>query len=243
MKYLPIILFLLLFINPAQADLVSWWKMDEASWNGTASEVVDSYGTNHGTASGGATTKVGKIDRAGSFDGVDDYVTVLDNPSLEGMTQLTITGWIYPTNLTSGDRDIIWKGDHGGGRPYGSWLDWTGTTYRFQFVFTDNELNGVSSAFTYTIQNNTWYHFTVTFIANTTTGIRFYVNGLEVSGSPSSSSTVDNIRTGSGYNVVFGGSTGYYYNGLIDEIRIYNHALTAAEVAQAYYEGANTRLR
>ena len=53
----------LLFPQAANAALVAWWKLDEASWNGTASEVVDSAGANHGTSSGGATTKVGKMKR------------------------------------------------------------------------------------------------------------------------------------------------------------------------------------
>jgi len=79
-------------------DLVGYWKMDEASWNGTAGEVIDSSGTgNNGVAVGATgipTTGTGKFGNGGVFDGVDDYVSVADNNSLDITNAITVSAWV-----------------------------------------------------------------------------------------------------------------------------------------------------
>ena len=80
--------------------------MDECSWNGTAGEVIDS-GTSalDGTAQNGADTiDIGKICRAGSFDGTNDYLDmgdILNNVFGSGSNEFTVAAWIFPKALTA----------------------------------------------------------------------------------------------------------------------------------------------
>ena len=55
------------------------WKFDESFWTGTLGEVKDSKGNENGIAFNGANTVIGKLNRGGNFDGVNDYVGI--NPS------------------------------------------------------------------------------------------------------------------------------------------------------------------
>jgi hypothetical protein len=72
----------------------------------------DSAGSNHGTAVGGPTYVVGKIGRALSFDGVDDYLDLGSSSSLDTSTgNFFITAWIYPETM-SADRAIIKRGTY-----------------------------------------------------------------------------------------------------------------------------------
>src|SRR5690606_764645 len=75
--------------------LVGYWKMDEASWDGTAGEVKDSSGNGIGGAAvNGAIVTAGKFGNGGSFDGVDDYVN-LGNPTASKSRSYSI--WAYGT--------------------------------------------------------------------------------------------------------------------------------------------------
>jgi len=84
--------------------LVGFWKFDE----NTGTNVSDSSGNgNHGTASGGMTWTDGKYNTAGSFDGVDDYVTIPNNVGHIGLNDISIA---FNVNLTDGvDGTILSK--------------------------------------------------------------------------------------------------------------------------------------
>lgn len=57
------------------ASLIAWWKMDEANWNGTTGEVIDSSANLiHGKAVNGADTTQGFFDRCGYFNDYSMYV-------------------------------------------------------------------------------------------------------------------------------------------------------------------------
>jgi hypothetical protein len=82
------------------------WKMNEASWNGTANEVVDSADSKHGTAVNGATTtSSGKISRAGTFDGTNDYVSIGNLGSFPA--QGSIAFWVYMIDRPSSFYDTL----------------------------------------------------------------------------------------------------------------------------------------
>jgi len=84
--------------------------MDETSWNGTTGEVRDETGTNHGTAIQGPTTAAsGKFNRAGIFDGLDDYVSVSDSPSLSP-DNYTISLFAKKSSTITSERVLLTKG-------------------------------------------------------------------------------------------------------------------------------------
>ncbi|MCK4359450.1 MAG: LamG domain-containing protein [Candidatus Cloacimonetes bacterium] len=92
------------FSGEAIEGLVGYWKMDEDSWDGTVDEVIDISGyDNHGigeptngTYNGPTTIAAGKYDRAGEFDGIDDYVDCGNDPSLDITDAITVEAWLKP---------------------------------------------------------------------------------------------------------------------------------------------------
>lgn len=213
--------------------LVGYWKMDEASWNGTASEVVDSSGNgNHGVRAGDATTAAGKFGNGGTFDGTGDSVLIGDPSSgaLDfGTGDFTLSSWFYVSSLPSAYKSIINKGAVGA-VGYGLTIS------------DDNKLSGSIQATGGTNQHaksvtaitaGSWQHATVVFKRNDK--IYIYINGNlnnSVSYGAGNTGSVDNsvdFRLGS-----YSNGTEFPFNGLIDEARIYNRALSPNEVKQLY---------
>jgi len=78
------------------AGMISWWPGD-----GNANDIVDG---NHGNVMNGATYAPGKVGQAFSFDGVDDYVDVGNNPVFNfnnGEDDFTIDAWVYVSSYPS----------------------------------------------------------------------------------------------------------------------------------------------
>jgi hypothetical protein len=205
--------------------LVSYWSFDE----GAGTTAYDASGKgNNGTLVNGPKWTNGKFGQALSFDGVDDYVEVPNSPSLNPTVAITIMAWIKPFALASA-QGIVDKGD--------------GTTgYRFIVSDTNpNRLklisrylfaNGIESSDV--LVNNTWQH-----IAGVISGTSAYIyyNGILVG-----SGTVPSLQTTS-INLIIGkkayvGSVVIPFKGLIDEVRIYNRALSEEEIRYLYNRGA-----
>jgi hypothetical protein len=205
-----------LTVVPPSTGLVGAWGFDEAS----GATATDASGAgNAGTIAGATRTASGRYGRALSFDGVDDLVTVPDASSLDLTSGMTLEGWIRPTTLHYW-HTVVLKEQPGqlvyalyagtdNGRPSGH-------------VFTtgDMMLFGPSA-----LPVNTWTHLAMTWDGLTQ---RIYVNGAQVSSTPRTGTAVTSnspLRIG-GNNV-----WGEWFGGLIDEVRVYNRALSAAEVA------------
>ena len=144
-------------------------------------------------------------------------VTVPDSPSLRLTTAMTLEAWVYPAVNNASWRDVIYKGNDNyylegtsadnGGIPGGG-----GT-------FSSSTVYGTAP-----LPVNTWSHIALTYDKVT---LRLYVNGTQV-GSLAASA---NIATSANPLQIGGDSIyGQYFNGRIDEVRIYNRALSASEV-------------
>ena len=207
--------------NPAQvdgdgvreSDIVSYWKFDDGSGT-TASDPV---GNNHGTLVNGPVWTTGMIDSALSFNGVNDYVSTPLNIDQSGSSNVTIQMWVYPTSGSAGRHQVI-SSDNGGHdwsvlREGGNWYVFTGERSR-------------STGFS--VDLNTWQHIAAVFIIGK--GVRFYKNGVEVLiphiGYDTSDAVIE-IGRNHGY--------GEYFDGKIDEVAVYDIALTADEIQQLYY--------
>jgi hypothetical protein len=209
-------------VAPSAPDdgLVAAYGFEEAS--GTA--VVDSsrYG-NGGTISGAARTASGRYGRALSFDGVNDLVTVTDTPSLDVASGMSLQAWVYPTALT-GVRSLVMK-EATAGRAYALYASDTATRPA-AYVATSASPATDGASGTAQLPLNTWSHVTATYDGAT---LRLYVNGTLVDTHPVSGqvmATADPLRIGG--NVVWG----EYFAGRIDEVRIYNRPLAAAEITR-----------
>jgi len=233
LQVIIIILLLTLFATTAEAALVSWWKMDEPSWSGAAGEVIDSNGSNHGRAYGGATTKVGIDNRAGSFDGSNDYVNVPYNSTLVPST-ITLSAWVKANTFGNWNGVVSNKSDAS-----------HGINLQMGTIQKIAALVGDGSAYDYvktswTPQTGIWYHIVITHDSDTNLNI-LYVNGKEEARLTRGISYTANQVTEIGR--FYTGNNSLFFDGLIDDVKIYNHALTAVEVAQEYALGSKTRIR
>ena len=188
---------------------------------GTGTTTADASGnSNAGTLAGGtAWSAAGRFGKALSFDGVNDLVSVPDAASLDLTTGMTIEAWVNPSAL-SGWRTVALKAipaglayalyaHDGAPRPAG----------------TVNTGGADQSAIgTAALPLNTWTHLAVTFGAGT---LRLYVNGVQVGTQVVSGSLVTSANP-----LTIGGNGVWseWFAGLIDEVRIYNRALTQAEI-------------
>lgn len=190
--------------------------------------------------------------QAVSFDGLDDIITVEDEPHFDFTVNdsITIEAWIYPTNIITAhnNRDqIVTKGIDGGNRDfefaiYGAaagrgylWFGFTSIGYPgsgpFNQYWTDQAL----------IRNNNWYHVAVTYTFGNASSTRLYVNGVLAAGGWKRGSG-DNIPEGNELPLQIGAETDSEVNerfdGIIDEVKVYRHILSAEEI-NSNYNGGN----
>lgn len=211
------------YITVSQASastggLVAAYNFEEAS--GTT--VVDASGQgNHGTISGATRTTSGKFGSALSFDGVNDWVTVNDANSLDLTNGMTLAAWVYPTTTMSGWRTVVLKEEASSGVYYlYANLD---TNQPGGIVDTSNNGELVVSGKSQ-LPVNTWTHLAVTYNGQYQ---RLYVNGVEVAAQPQTGT----MSTSNGALRIGGNSIwNEFFKGRIDEIRVYNQALSATEI-------------
>jgi len=206
--------------------IVGFWHMDEPQWTGTTGEVKDETGVNHGTAYGGATTTSDAVyGRAGYFDGEDDYIEVPDSNSLDITDAITMEMWLNPASF-----------DHPGGNNYPTFIAKSTTNYRLFFTASTQLLSarfyGFSDFVTQQkIPLNTWTFVVLTFDGN---GFKWYINGV-LDNSDNQAGTL----TPNAENLIIGNwdepeAGDRYFYGKIDEVRIYNRALTPTEIQILY---------
>jgi hypothetical protein len=222
------------FTETHDNSLVGYWKMDEASWDGTAGEVEDSSGGgHHGTSYGGANTVLGKIGNAGSFDGVDDYVAVPDNDLLDLTEDFSIGFWAKAIDPTSTGAMILVSKLRADTWNEGSWLVFFSND-SIDF-FTPWNSGDTRASFNndgyYSVDE--WAHVTITF-NDTTNIITCYINGEE-RGSESFDCRILNtsrdLRIGTQGNNHYPGS---WFKGLVDDLFIYNRVLSETEIQALY---------
>jgi len=211
-----------------QGGPVAQWKMDEGSGS-TAYDVTDN--NNDGTISGAAWT-TGKYGSALSFDGVDDYVDVADSSSLT-TTNLTVSAWIKSNSIAT-EQTIVSKFANEGGGAKGFMFE----IYLSKVnIAIDTNVQLITLAGGTTLLSNTWYYVTATYDGST---IKAYVNGvLDRSKSTTAgiSDTVTVLNIGR-----YTYASNLWFNGLIDDVRIYNYARTPEQIRLDYNAGLAAKL-
>jgi hypothetical protein len=218
------------------AGLVGWWPGD-----GNGNDII---GTNNGVLQGGATATItGEVGQAFNFDGTNSFVQVPDVAVLRP-TNLTIETWVRFSSLDSsgtagsppGDQYIVFKQNARSGDFEGFDLSKTrvagGDVFRFLVSSVSAQLAEIHSSTLLT--TGTWYHVACVRGSNFT---QIYVNGqLE-------RQTNVSFAQNYGAHPLYFGSSGQSYwdhklKGSLDEVSIYNRALSAGEISSIYASGA-----
>jgi hypothetical protein len=199
--------------TPASGWLAAAYGFDETA----GSTAADTSGRQlHGTVSG-ATWTTGKFGNGLAFNGVDDMVTVPHSDWLDLTTAMTLEAWVYPT-VGGGFRTVMLK-ETADGHTFALYSDGNAAPSAHLQADTD-----VISEGTVPLPLNTWTHLAVTYNG---TRLRLFTNGvlttnLPVIGVPVTSTGALRI----GGNAIWG----EHFAGVIDEVRIYNRALSALEI-------------
>src|SRR3989338_8040792 len=221
--------------------LVGYWTFDGATttWSSATAGITGDLSGNFNTGtltnmSQSTNPAIGKIGQGLKFDGSNDYVNAGSGSSVNVTGAITACFWVKTSSSgmsgVMGNRGgsgnggyvIMLRGEEGGG-----------VNYRIGFTYF-GVLDWYSSNNAY-IANNQWQHLCV---VNPATGnIRFYANGAQHSTAASANSGTSSdqpLYVGAWNN---SGTPANYFNGLIDDVRIYNRALSANEVKQLYNIG------
>ncbi|GFZ92305.1 hypothetical protein GCM10008018_43260 [Paenibacillus marchantiophytorum] len=206
-----------IYADTAPTGGVAYWKFDE----GSGTSAADSWGTNTGTVNGATWTTVGKVGAGLVFNGSSNYVNV-------GKTDIagawTAAMWVNRTDNTAASSSLMSSAN------YALKLEQYNHTNKVGF----SKYGVADYAFNYSAPTGTWVHLT---FVGTSTGTTLYVNGtLQETNSAIISLPMDKI------GVEKGGTTGFL-KGSLDDLQIYNRALSAAEIfAIANPGGGNGQL-
>ena len=202
-------------VTAPPTGLVAAYSFDEAS--GPIATDTSGYG-NHGTITG-ATRVAGRFGRALSFDGTNDLVSVSDSSSLALVSGMTIEAWVRPT-LLGGWRTVALK-ETATGLAYALYAhdDAPRPAVTANFGGADQSAAGLQA-----LPVGAWSHLAATYDG---AAMNLYVNGTLVRTQPATGTFVQSAQP---LSIGGNGVWGEYFAGLIDQVRIYDRALTATEI-------------
>ena len=215
--------------HPLARGMVGCWLMNE----GTGNIVNDLSGNGNVGIITSALWSPGKFGPCVKFDGNYDFITIGDVAILEGMPGITVSAWINPSAVPSVVRGIATKFWDGTNRSWSLIINSTGNVHFFCSTDSqnDNDLasaNGVVSA-------NIWEHYVGVWSSGDTT-IRLYRNGIlqaTTASQPGATVRTNTTKVCIG-DRFYNGTNQDFFIGQIDDVMIYNRALSATEVQQLY---------
>ena len=205
---------------PMPPGLIAWWAAD--------GNALDWAGTNHGVLEGSVAFENGKAGQAFSLNGTGNYISIPHQPLWAfGTNAFSIELWANFRGLSSGLGTVFLGSDSGPG-PTNKWLFWLNDN-QLRFHVNGDQLDNIGSA-PFSPTFGTWYQLVVTRFGNI---FQFYINGALAS-TWASAVTIPNANA----PLTIGAAEGVgFFNGLIDDVRIYNRNLTASEVLGLYNSG------
>jgi len=223
------------FVRVTYPDFKVVYDLDDDAYRGEGEELLkrawDTSGNgNHGTVHGATWRRNGKFGKCLEFDGEDDYVEIVDSSSIQTPNEVTLVGWFYP--FATNKKLYVYKGSRVVFRNYTVriLLEHDGKIY-WGFCTPTKEIYWTSIFY----EANKWYHFAISIRSG---DIKTFVNGeLDTQ----RTDTFEQLDVFEGYPLVLCKSQGDDYGyGLIDEVRIYNRALSESEIQTLYNGGEVT---
>lgn len=212
------------------SGLVGWW-----SFTGNANDA--STNANNGTVNGATLTndRFGNANSAYNFDGVSNYIQCASN--ITTIDNVTISGWAKSNSPLGGEFVQIGEDDNIFCNGIGVGKGGTSNVVGLNFwnIYNGNNLLSLVSCVNYydsgyLLNANSWFNFVITKANNV---ISYYVNGIFVGSSPV-------LNANNPLNKIFFGTSGLlphaqtFYNGNLDDIGIWNRALTQDEITNLY---------
>ena len=223
-KVIYLVVFVLAFAlaSRASAELLAQWKLDE----GSGTIAADATGNGHdGTLEGNPEWVVGYYGGALQFAGSPDRVVVPYDPRLNPEEALTVSVWANVEPDSSGYRSPITSRDDYPQRGYiiyaasdGTWQFWIGVG------------SGWSNAAGPPIQEGEWTHVAATYAPGEQ---KLYING-ELAGEAAGTISLNEqqyLSIGAGRTDMPQGD--YFFAGIVDDVRVYDHVMTADEIASS----------
>lgn len=217
--------------------LIGLWSFDAVDMNGTTAYDRSGSG-NNGTLTNGANSTIGKIGQALKFNGTNSYASIPAFSSPTTVTDYSTSFWFYMKAHNSVGRTYIYdfRGD-------GSVVDGSAPL----FLIDNSGGLGILDAFTGIELRSSavsvltkWHHVAVIRISGTT---NIYLDGLLVQSG--NAGTGGNLGVGKrlgDYSAQNTPGGNYWFNGYLDDLRVYNRALSASEIKQLYNTGAGTQV-
>lgn len=189
--------------------VVSWWKGE--------SNANDVMAANHGALQNGTNFAAGKFGQAFQLNGTNQFVSLAAaaNGIPMGNGHYTLSAWIKPN--TTGSRSVMSWGNFGGGNQVNAFrLNGANQLMNYwwanDLLLTSGDLSGA------------WHHVVASFDGTTR---KMFVDGLlignDAPGAGHNVTTANNFRIGSS-------NGGEFFDGLLDEVQVYNRALTGMEI-------------
>ncbi len=199
-----------------QAELVGWWRLDD----GSGTTAVDSSGNgNDGTLRGDPHWVAGAVDGALYFDGDDDVEVTMASSALKSAS-LTVAAWVKADPSTSGESWVVGQGDN-----YGLVVNRYNDDSIFFYFYDGAGWPAVGSG-DVGILDGQWHHISGVFDDGTDT-LYVYKDGVRVGMESATGTIVYSI----GDEFTIGSMMSQRnYMGAIDDVRVYNHVLSQAEM-------------
>jgi len=209
--------------------LISWWQ--------GSNDAMDAIGEHDGTLANGVTFSEGVLNEAFSFDGIDDYVTVPnDNDWNFGNSPFTIALWAKFNDLPNRAPLVDHNEGAGGTNKWTFWFDKWGHRPPYgsglRFHINSPSLGALDPVvYLWEPEIGKWYHLAVTRDGSL---YSIYIDGTQKITENDFHRIPDAIIPLSIGQSEFQ----YYFNGLIDEVKIFNLSLTSNQIAKVFAEGA-----
>ena len=218
--------------NELLGGLVSEWTFDNENNLGE-----DTWGNNDGVVNGNVSSRERDSCVYGKcvfFDGVvGSYIEVPTDPSLENMNEITISFWFksLSTGTSQGPISKIY-----GIKPF--WSVWLGSNGRYVWETGDATTTYYKSSLANIFSYNEWHHLVV--VQKGTTYTIYSNSEMKLSNSDG----VNFPDSKSSRNLLIGSLTtsSYPFKGYLDDVRIYDSALSLAQIKKEYIAGLNSLL-
>jgi len=203
----------------------------------SSEEVYETYNNTHGTLVADTKFVDGKVGKALEFDGTGDYVNCGNDASFECPT-VTIEAWIKQDVASNRDPIVATSNTAGGDKDH--YLDLELYSNNKLLMLFGDGTNAGDVYSTGTITDTDWHHVAVVRDDSAET-VQFFIDGAAEAVKNYATSLGTLITLGSDDLTIGSLAGSIYFDGKIDDVRIYNYARTAAQIKQDYDAGAASR--